>query len=225
MYRILLVEDDETIGKTITNYLNGWGYEVGSIESFDKVLEEFLKFDPHLVLLDITLPFYNGFHWCTQIRKVSKVPIVFLSSAGDNMNIVTAMNMGGDDFIAKPFDLHVLVAKIQAVLRRTYSFAGQVDVIEAAGAILHTKELCLTYKNEKVSLSKNEWKILKTLMERAGQVVSRETLMEELWDSDAYIDDNTLTVNMNRLRRRLERIGLKNYIATKKGLGYMVRSE
>ena len=175
-----------------------------------------------LVLLDITLPFYNGYHWCQELRRVSNVPVVFLSSASDNMNIVMAMNMGGDDFIAKPFDLNVLLAKIQAILRRTYDFAAPAPTLEHRGAVLNTADASLTYQGQRIELTKNDYRILQTLLERKGSVVSRETLMEKLWETDSFVDENTLTVNIARLRRKLEAAGLPDYITTKKGLGYLI---
>ncbi len=222
MYRILIVEDDMTIANTLRNEFEKWGYYAKAIEDFQNVMEGFYSFEPHLLLLDIALPFYNGYHWCGEIRKTSKIPIIFLSSAGDNMNIVMAMNMGGDDFIPKPFDLPVLIAKVQAVLRRTYSFQGQTHVLEHRGALLDIGEAAFYYQAEKAELSKNELKIIRLLMEHKGHTVSREDLMQYLWESDSFIDDNTLTVNMTRIRKKLEALGLKDFIVTKKGLGYMV---
>lgn len=219
MYKILIVEDDLTIAKTIEAHLTKWDYDVRCIKDFKNVQEEFIAFEPQLVLMDILLPFYNGFHWCTQIRAISKVPMIFLSSASDNMNIVMAMNMGGDDFIEKPFDLNVLTAKIQALLRRTYSFQGQLNVLEYKGVILNLNDASLTYEGKKLELTKNDFKILQLLMENAGKIVKRERIMERLWESDEFIDDNTLTVNITRLRRKLEGIGIADFISTKKGIG------
>lgn len=223
MYRIFLVEDDEVIAGAVASHIRRWGYEAVTAEDFEHVMTEFAACRPHLVLLDISLPFYNGFHWCRRIREVSRVPVIFLSSASDNMNIVMAMNMGGDDFIAKPFDLNVLTAKIQAVLRRTYEFAGQTELLEHGGAILNLSEGTLAYQGKTIDLTKNEYRILRILLEHRGQVVSRDAIMECLWETDAFIDDNTLTVNVARLRKKLEQAGLKNYISTKKGVGYLVK--
>jgi DNA-binding response OmpR family regulator len=195
---------------------------VECVSDFQDVLGHFVRFDPQLVLLDLSLPFYNGFHWCSEIRKLSKVPIIFISSASDNLNIVLAMNMGGDDFIVKPFDLTVLAAKIRALLRRTYDFAGQTNLLEHKGAILNLSEATLTYQGEKVQLTRNEHRILQLLLENKGQVVTREALMNYLWETDSYVDDNTLTVNVTRLRRKLEGLGLRGLIVTKKSMGYMV---
>lgn len=222
MYRILIVEDDTVIAKTMKQTIETWGYEVENVTNFKDVLSDFISFDPQLVLLDISLPFYNGYHWCAEIRKLSKVPIIFISSASDNMNIVMAMNMGADDFIAKPFDLMVLTAKVQAMLRRTYDFTGQSNLLEHQGVILNISDATLTFKGEKIDLTRNEYKILQILMENNGQVVSRDSLMTRLWETDSYVDENTLTVNVTRLRRKLETMGLEGFIVTKKGLGYKV---
>ena len=183
-------------------------------------MPEFVRAAPHLVLMDIKLPFYNGYHWCSELRKISKVPVIFLSSAADNMNIVMAVNMGGDDFIAKPFDLDVLTVKIQAMLRRSYDFVSQSVVLEHRGAMLNLTEAVLVYGSEKLELTKNELRILQVLMENKEKVVARDTLMTKLWESDSYVDENTLSVNVGRLRKKLERIGLTDYIITKKGIGY-----
>jgi DNA-binding response OmpR family regulator len=222
MFKIMIIEDDLTIAKTISEHLGQWGYDAAYVTDFHNVADQVLRAEPHLVLLDIALPFYNGFHWCSEIRKFSKVPIIFISSASDNMNIVMAMNMGGDDFIAKPFDLHVLTAKVGALLRRTYSFQGQVHALEHHGVVLNLNDATLTFQNHKVELTKNDFKIVQLLMENAGRVVSRDEMMQRLWESDQFIDDNTLTVNMTRLRKKLAEAGLEQWIVTKKGLGYMV---
>lgn len=222
MYRILLVEDDPGIAQAVCAHLRQWELDARCVQNFRAVMEEFTAFDPQLVLLDISLPFFNGYHWCTQIRAVSRVPVVFLSSASENMNIVMAMNMGGDDFIAKPFDLNVLLAKIQAILRRTYDFAAPAPTLEHRGAVLNTADASLTYQGQRIELTKNDYRILQTLLERKGSVVSRETLMEKLWETDSFVDENTLTVNIARLRRKLEAAGLSDYITTKKGLGYLI---
>ncbi len=220
MYRILIVEDDEIIARSIKNHLCTWDYEAACVENFANVTEEFVSFSPQLVLLDITLPFFNGYHWCKEIRKLSKVPIIFISSASDNMNIVMAVNMGADDFIAKPFDLDVLTVKIQAMLRRSYDFTGSSVILEHRGAMLNLTEATLVCEGQKLELTKNDLKILQVLMENKGKVVSRDALMTKLWESDSYVDENTLSVNMNRLRRKLESIGLYEFIITKKGIGY-----
>ncbi len=202
MYKIFMVEDDEIIARSIREHLQAWNYDVCCVEDFSNVVAEFVRFDPQLVLMDITLPFFNGYHWCSEIRKISKVPVIFLSSAADNMNIVMAVNMGADDFIPKPFDLEVLTVKIQAMLRRSYDFAGTGSMLEHKGAILNLNETTLTYQEQKIELTKNEFRILEILMENKEKVVSRETLMTKLWESDNYVDENTLSVNVNRLRKK-----------------------
>ena len=222
MYRILIVEDDPDIAEAVRQQAEMWNYQVEIARDFRNIMETFRKFDPHLVLMDISLPFYNGYHWCAEIRRESSVPVIFLSSAADNLNIVMAMNMGGDDFIAKPFDLNVLLAKIQAILRRTYDFAAPAPTLEHRGAVLNTADASLTYQGQRIELTKNDYRILQTLLERKGSVVSRETLMEKLWETDSFVDENTLTVNIARLRRKLEAAGLPDYITTKKGLGYLI---
>ncbi|HIU02996.1 MAG TPA: response regulator transcription factor [Candidatus Onthocola gallistercoris] len=222
MYKIFIVEDDKTIGNVLEKHLKTWGWDCRLAEDFSEILLEFAAYAPHLVLMDISLPFYNGYHWCDEIRKISKVPIIFLSSASDNMNVVMAVSMGGDDFIAKPFDLNVLTAKIQAMLRRTYDFSGGTHLLEHKGAILNVDDGTLTYKEEKLELTKNDFRILRILMENKGKIVSRDRLMEELWATDCFVDENTLTVNMTRLRRKLENIGLDQFIRTKKGVGYLI---
>ncbi len=223
MYRILIVEDDMTIAEILAGHLKKWDYDVRYVEDFKNIMTDFMEFDPQLVMLDIALPFFNGFHWCQEIRKVSEVPIVFLSSLDDNMNIVMAMNMGGDDFIEKPFDLNVVTAKVQALLRRAYSFHGSANILEYADVMLNLSDATVLYRNEKLELTKNEFRILQILFERAGKIVSRDEIIERLWDSDEFIDDNTLTVNVARLRKKLESAGIANLIRTKKGIGYMVK--
>ena len=221
-YRIFMVEDDPVIAQTVQQHLISWGYPTRCARDFSRVLEEFREESPQLVLMDISLPFFNGYHWCREIRKVSRVPVVFVSSAADNMNIVMAMNMGGDDFITKPFDLSVLMAKIQAVLRRTYDFGALSPILEHRGAVLNTADASLTVQGARVELTKNDYRILQTLLERKGSVVSRDTLMEKLWETDSFVDENTLTVNIARLRKKLDAAGLEGFITTKKGLGYLV---
>lgn len=218
----MLVEDDENMANAMRTQLQAWGYEVYCIQNFQKVTEEFLAVEPQLVLLDIMLPFFNGYHWCSEIRKHSNVPILFISSASDNMNIIMAMNMGGDDFIAKPFDLNVLLAKVQAILRRTYDLTGSIPVLEHKGAILNLNDMTLHYGEQVLNLTRNEFRILQTLLEQKGKVVSRNTLMMRLWEIDSYVEENTLTVNINRLRKKLVEIGLEDYIRTKVGCGYII---
>lgn len=223
MYKILVVEDDYSISQAIAKQLACWDMSAHIVTDFRNVLSEFAIFDPHLILLDIRLPFFNGYHWCQEIRRVSKVPIIFISSASDSMNIVMTMNMGADDFIAKPFDLNVLLAKVQALLRRTYDFAANITVIEHRGALLNTGDSTLTFRGEQIPLSKNEYRILLTLMQNKAKVVSRERLMEALWATDSFVDENTLSVNVNRLRKRLDAAGLTEFITTQHGVGYIVK--
>ena len=222
MYRILIVEDDRDIAQAVREQAQAWNFDARCVQDFRNVMAEFARFDPHLVLLDVSLPFFNGYHWCSEIRKTSQVPIIFISSASDSMNIVMAMNMGGDDFIAKPFDLDVLMAKVQALLRRTYDFGGGAELLERRGAVLNASEASLSYGGERISLTRNECRILQTLMRAKGAVVSRETLMEKLWETDSFVDENTLTVNVARLRRKLDAAGLEDFIQTKKGMGYQI---
>lgn len=223
MYRLLIVEDDKGIAEAIKMQTEMWQLEVHCVENFRNVMAEFAKFEPHIILMDIALPFFNGYHWCSEIRKVSKVPIIFISSASDNMNIVMAMNMGADDFISKPFDQSVLMAKLQAMLRRTYDFADATPILEHRGALLNIGDYTLTYGDEKIFLSKNEFRILLILMENKGKVVSREKLMGQLWETDSFVDENTLSVNVNRLRKRLDAAGLEDFIITKFGVGYLIK--
>lgn len=222
MYRILIVEDDPGIAAAICEQAQMWQLEVRCVTDFRNVLADFSEFQPHIVLMDITLPFFNGYYWCGEIRKTSTVPIIFISSASDNMNIVMAVNMGADDFIAKPFNQSVLMAKITAMLRRTYDFASAAPLLEHREAILNTGDNTLTYSGEKIPLTKNEYRILLCLMENKGKTVSREKLMERLWETDSFVDENTLTVNINRLRKKLDAAGLDGFIKTKFGLGYIV---
>ena len=219
MYRILIVEDDAGIAEGVKQQAEAWGLEAYIAQDLRDVMSEFASISPHLVLLDITLPFFNGYHWCGAIRAVSKVPIVFISSAADNMNIVMAMTMGADDFIAKPFDGGVLMAKIQALLRRSYDFAPAAPVIEHRGAI---RDNSLFFGGEKITLTKNEYRILLCLMRERGKVVSREKLMEKLWETDSFVDENTLSVNVGRLRKKLAAAGLEDFITTKFGVGYII---
>lgn len=219
-YRLLLVEDDAVIARQVKEYLERWGYEVVCVEDFRNVMQDFSRVQPHLVLMDIGLPFYNGYHWCARIREVSSVPVIFVSSAGDNMNIIMAVNMGGDDFVTKPFEPEVLAAKVQAMLRRTYSLRGQTSVLEYKGILFDMADASVLADGIRLELTKNECRILQLLMENPEQTVSREAIMKRLWDNDCFVDDNTLTVNMTRLRKKLESLGTGELIHTKKGLGY-----
>lgn len=222
MYKILIAEDDPTLAKVMKKHIESWNMNVHCVKNFRNITDEFREYEPHLVLLDIMLPFYNGYHWCTEIRRISDVPIVFISSASDDMNIIMAMNMGGDDFIAKPFELNVMTAKIQAVLRRTYNMANQIPTLEHCGAVLNLNDNTLEYNGKTLELTRNEFRILQTLFENKGKIVSRDTLMIKLWQMDCYVEENTLTVNVTRLRRKLESIGLSDFIKTKVGSGYII---
>lgn len=221
-HKILVVEDDAAIAGAITRILDSWQMESRCVRDFRDVLREFTEYDPHLVLMDVTLPFFNGYHWCSEIRKISAVPVLFVSSAAENMNIVMAVDMGGDDFIAKPFDPAVLMAKIRALLRRTYDLSDRVPVIEHRGAVLNLNDGTLLCDGKKTELTRNEFRILQTLLESRGKVVSRETLMTRLWEYDLYVEENTLTVNMTRLRKKLAAAGLTDYITTRVGSGYII---
>ena len=222
MYRLLIVEDDKGIAEAIKEQAEQWDMQVRYVQDFRNVMAEFAEFDPHIVLLDISLPFFNGYHWCSEIRKASKVPIIFISSASDNLNMVMAMNLGADDFIAKPFDQSVLMAKLQALLRRTYDFGAAQQVLEHKGALVNTGDSTLTYRDKKIQLSKNEFRILSVLLKNKGKAVSREKLMQALWETDSFVDENTLSVNVNRLRKRLSAAGLDGFITTKFGVGYLI---
>ena len=222
MYKLMIVEDDRGIAEAVKKQAESWGLEALAVSDFSGIMDEFARFEPHIVLLDISLPFYNGYHWCSEIRKVSKVPVIFISSASDNMNIIMAMNMGADDFIAKPFDQSVLIAKIMALLRRSYDFAPSKNILTHKGAALDPGAGVLNYDGERIELTKNESRILLCLMESKGQTVSRERLMERLWETDSFVDENTLTVNVNRLRKKLDKAGLSGFITTKFGVGYMI---
>ncbi len=223
MYKILIVEDDASLACAMKKQIESWGNEVRCVTDFQNVIESFTAYDPHMVLLDIMLPFFNGYHWCGEIRKISNVPVVFLSSASENMNIIMAMNMGGDDFIPKPIDLDVMTSKIQALLRRAYDMGNKIPILEHKGAVLNLNDTVLTFQENHIDLTKNEFRILKTLLENKGKPVSRDALMTKLWQMDAYVEENTLTVNVNRLRKKLEAAGLKDYITTKIGIGYIIK--
>lgn len=222
MYKIYIIEDDEGIATAVSKRIESWGMEARIASDFRNITSEFAEYAPELVLLDIALPYMNGYHWCLELRKISRVPIIIISSASDNMNIVMAMNMGADDFIAKPFDENVLIAKIQAMLRRTYDFTESAPVLEHHGVILNTGDNTLYYNDQKLSLSKNEYRILFELMRSKGRIVSRERLMEALWQTDEFVDENALSVNVGRLRKKLESIGLSGFIETKFGSGYII---
>ena len=222
MYKIFLVEDDSGIAGAITQRAKAWDFDIYTRQNLHDIREEFASFNPHLVLLDISLPFFDGYHWCGEIRKSSKVPIIFISSTAEKMNMIMAMNMGADDFIAKPFDISLLMTKIGALLRRTYDFSHAAKIYRHRGAILNPADSTFIYNGEKISLSKNEFRILLILMENKGKTVSREKMMKALWETDYFVDENTLSVNVNRLRKRLDRAGLHDFITTKFGMGYII---
>lgn len=225
MQKIMIVEDDEIIASSIKKHLEKWNYDVFVVNDFENVLEDFRHYEPLLILLDISLPYYNGYYWCQEIRKESEVPIIFISSTSENMNIVMAMNMGADDFINKPFDLTVLTAKLQAILRRTYSFNKTQNVLNYHSLTLDLLKGVISYHEDSIELTKTELKIMQILFEHAGQIVSRDTIMEALWQSEAFVDDNTLSVNINRLRKKLDAFPLPKLIHTKKGIGYQLYYE
>lgn len=222
MYTIMIVEDDKTIAQALHFYLQKWNFSVYLTTDFKNVIEDFVQNQPNLVILDLNLPFYNGFYWCSEIRKLSKIPLIFISSANDNMNSVMAMNMGADDFINKPFDLNMFVSKVNALLRRTYEFSSQTDLIKVKNITLNQLNFTLIYNNKHIILTKNEFMILQILMSNHERIVKREEIMEHLWDSESFIDDNTLTVNINRLRTKLESEEITDFIHTTKGIGYSV---
>ena len=225
MQKIMIVEDDDIIASSIKKHLEKWNYDVFVVNDFENVLEDFRLYEPLLILLDISLPYYNGYYWCQEIRKESEVPIIFISSTSENMNIVMAMNMGADDFINKPFDLMVLTAKLQAILRRTYSFNKTQNVLNYHSLTLDLLKGVISYHEDSIELTKTELKIMQILFEHAGQIVSRDTIMEALWQSEAFVDDNTLSVNINRLRKKLDAFYLPQLIHTKKGIGYQLYYE
>lgn len=223
MYRVLIVEDDPLIVEALGAYMAKWGFESRGVEDFRQVTAAFAAYDPQLVLMDITLPFYDGYHWCGEIRRLSKAPIIFISSANESMNILMALNAGADDFIAKPFDLGVLMAKVQALLRRAYDFSAFAQPLLTHGELaFNPADGTATVRGEKAELTKNEARILSVLLQHKGEIVSRELLMNQLWETDAFVDENTLTVNVTRLRKRLESIGAAELIKTRKGMGYMI---
>ncbi|MTK12629.1 MAG: response regulator transcription factor [Clostridiaceae bacterium] len=224
MFKILVVEDDTIIGKEILTALRKKGYEGKRIEDFNMVVEEFVKYKPDLVLLDINLPAYDGFYWCGKIRMLSKVPIIFISSRTEEMDIIVATNMGGDDYVTKPFSLNILLTKINALLRRAYAYFNDVDsdVITHKNLILNLKDDTIMYSGKSLQLTRNEFKILHILMKNKGTIVSRDRIIRSLWQGESFVDDNTLTVNITRLRKKLKDIGLEDYIQTQKSMGYIV---
>lgn len=222
MYKILIVEDDLEIARRVAKQVEKWNYDVFYITEFKTIKEQFISINPHLLILDVNLPYFDGFYWCDEIRKVSKIPIIFISNETDKMKMVMGMSMGGDDYITKPFDIDVLISKIQAVLRRTYSYSGQTDILEHNGAMLNLSDATITYDKKALELTKNDFRVMKALFQSKGKIVTRDTIMKSLWDNDVYIDDNTLSVNIARLRKKLETIGLVDFIKTKKSIGYFI---
>jgi len=223
MYKVMVIEDDNTLCKEISKGISRWGYDSIVIKDFNNILKEFTSSNPHLVIMDINLPYFDGFYWCNKIRELSKVPIIFLSSRDTNMDVVMAINMGGDDYITKPFSMDILLAKISALIRRTYSYGDESqDIIEYKNAILNISDNTLLYDDKKTELTKNEFRILHILMKNQGKIISREKIMRALWEDESFIDDNTLTVNVNRIRNKLSDIGIKDFITTKKGQGYVI---
>lgn len=225
MKKIWIVEDDPAIAGQLEKHLRSWNYDTRCAVDFQHITAEFTSFSPQLVLLDLALPFGNGFHWCAEIRRISSVPVIFISSAADQMNMVLAMSMGADDFIAKPFDLHVLTAKVQALLRRTYDFAAGGDFLEAGGVALNLADASVYFEGHRLELGRNEFRILQVLFENKGRITPRAVLMKRLWETDLFIDDNTLSVNIARLRKKLADFGAPVLIKTKKGVGYMVEEK
>jgi DNA-binding response OmpR family regulator len=222
--KVMIVEDEPTIRDMLGESIRKWGYETVIFDDFGQVLELFLKENPHIVLMDINLPIFDGFYWCNKIRNVSKVPIIFISSRNTPMDMVMSMNMGGDDFIQKPFFEEVLIAKIKALLRRTYSYTETIStIIEHDGIILNLNNGDVFYKEQKAELTRNEFKILNILMQNKGSILSREKIMRSLWEDESFVDNNTLTVNITRIRKKLADLGKDNYIATMKGEGYIIR--
>ena len=220
--KVFIVEDERSIAQSICQILSQWNLQSKIIESFDKVCDEFLSYHPDIVLMDISLPYFDGYYWCNKIRQLSNVPIIFISSISDNINIVMAMNMGADDFIVKPFDNSILVAKILALLRRSYDYSVGLQKLEYEGLTINIDSNTVYYKDKIIELSKNEFRILLILIQNKGKVVSREKLMNQVWKTDIFIDENTLTVNVNRLRKKLSNQGIGDLIKTKFGVGYIV---
>lgn len=223
MYKIMMIEDDEKIRRIVADTLKKWQYDVVEVTQFDQVLTNFEQTKPHLVLLDINLPVFDGYYWCQRIRSVSKVPIIFLSSRNQNMDIIMAINMGGDDFIQKPFDLEILVTKISALIRRKYTYQEDEQIsFFHKGLKLHVTNSTIEHKEQTTELSRNEFVLLQLMMRNIGKIISREDFMQALWNEDQFVDDNTLTVNVNRMRRKIAALGLEDFIVTRKGMGYMI---
>ncbi|MBY9078534.1 response regulator transcription factor [Paenibacillus sp. HN-1] len=227
MFKLLLIEDDATLFNEIRNRLTQWSYDVYGISDFAKVMERFAEVKPDLVLIDIGLPMFDGFHWCRMIRSHSNVPIIFLSSRDHPTDMVMSIQLGADDFVQKPFHFDVLIAKIQAILRRVhdYSTTEPVTLRTWCGAAVDLEKNTVSNAEGCVQLTRNEIFILKLLIDRRNRIVSREELIKSLWDDERFVSDNTLTVNLNRLRKKLEDIGLDQFIETKVGQGYIAVDE
>ena len=225
MRKIYLVDDSEIIGKSLKKYFSSWGIETVLVEDFEEVFEEFKKLSPDLVVMDVSLPFYDGYYWTRRIRDISDVPIIFLSSRSESLDKIRAIELGADDFITKPFDTDLLIAKVKALLRRSYDYKLGEDRLEHRGVILNLRSMQVSFEGRSLELSKNEFKILEPLMTYKGEVVSREKLMNALWSTDIFVDDNTLTVNISRLRKGLKSLGLEDFIRTKVGRGYYVKGD
>lgn len=221
--KILIIEDDLVIAESLQAEINKWHYEVDITRDFSAIMEEFEQSNPHLILLDIKLPSFNGFHWCQEIRRHSNVPIIFISSRTDNMDQIMAIQMGGDDFIEKPFDMSLTIAKIQALMRRTYNFTVDHNRLEVQNCQLLIDEAKLSYQGQSEKLSFTELQIMQSLFQNEGKYVSKTDLIEKCWESEHFIDDNTLAVNMTRIRKKLQNIGLPHFIETKKNVGYRVK--
>ncbi|MBE1447056.1 response regulator transcription factor [Paenibacillus sp. OAS669] len=229
MYRILIVEDDDKIASILQSYMERYGYSPQRATDFRDIKQQFMTHKPDLVLLDINLPHYDGFYWCRQIRTVSNVPIIFLSARVGEMDQVMAIENGGDDYITKPFHLDVVIAKVKSVLRRTYGeYAGANpmprDTMNIAGLILDTSKNTMEWNGVKMDLSRNEFLLMNSLARHADRIVTRETLLEALWDDIDFVDDNTLTVNVTRVRKKLEELGIVKAIETVRGQGYRLNT-
>ncbi len=223
MMKIMIVEDDETVRDLIVEALQKWDFETVEVTNFHKVLDLFEKEQPHLVLLDITLPVFDGYYWCQKIREVSKAPVIFISSRNTNADTIMSMNIGGDDYVNKPFSTEILIAKVNALLRRTYDYSkAETTQLTHNGLTLNMENSSMTINETNVELSKNEFQLLLILMKQQGKILSREKLLRALWDDERFVDDNTLTVNINRLRKKIEGAGIPNYIETKVGQGYII---
>lgn len=222
MKEILLVEDDFSLAVELKDALNKWNFNVSLIENFEDILKEYIEKKPQLIIMDVNLPYFDGYYWCNKIREVSKVPIIFLSSRDSNMDLIMGINNGGDDYITKPFSIEVLISKINAIMRRTYDYIASESLLYYNDVILDIEKCTLKYNEYTIDLTKNEMKILSVLIKNQGKVISRDKLMMSLWNCDEFISDNTLTVNITRLRSKLKEMGLGDFIKTKKGLGYRI---